>query len=45
MGRQGLSGRKALNLKEVGLGWSNRGRKDLWGFVWGKIYDGDVKLF
>ena len=25
---QGLSGRKARNLKEVGLGWINRGRKD-----------------
>ena len=25
---QGLSGRKAGNLKEVGLGWINGGRKD-----------------
>ena len=25
---QGLSGRKAGNLKEVGLGWINVGRKD-----------------
>ena len=33
---QGLSGRTAGNLKEVGLGWINRGRKDQ-GFGWGKI--------
>ena len=33
---QGLSGRKAENLKEVGLGWINMGRKDH-GFGWGKI--------
>ena len=33
---QGLSGRKAGNLKEVGLGWINGGRKDH-GFGWGKI--------
>ena len=26
---QGLSGRKAGNLKEVGLGWINRGRKEV----------------
>ena len=25
---QGLSGRRAGNLKEVGLGWIDRGRKD-----------------
>ena len=31
--RQGLSGRKAGNLKEVGLGWMNGGRKDR-GFGW-----------
>ena len=31
---QGLSGRKAENLKEVGLGWINGGRKDR-GFGWG----------
>jgi len=36
---QGLSGRKAGNLKEVGLGWINGGRKDR-GFGWGKIRDG-----
>ena len=33
---QGLSGRKAGNLKEVGLRWINGGRKDR-GFGWGKI--------
>ena len=32
--RQGLSGRKAGNLKEVGLGWMNGGTKDR-GFGWG----------
>ena len=31
---QGLSGRKAGNLKEVGLEWINGGRKDR-GFGWG----------
>ena len=41
---QGLSGRKAGNLKEVGLGWINRGRKDC-GFGWGKIRDGSEQLF
>ena len=41
---QGLSGRKAGNLKEVGLGWINRGRKDQ-GFGWGKIRDGGEQLF
>ena len=33
---QGLSRRKARNLKEVGLGWINGGRKDR-GFGWKKI--------
>ena len=33
---QGLSGRKAGNLKEVGLGWINGSRKD-GGFGWGTI--------
>ena len=41
---QGLSGRKAGNLKEVGLGWINGGRKDH-GFGWGKIRDGGEQLF
>ena len=41
---QGLSGRKAGNLKEVGLGWINGGRKDR-GFVWGKIRGGGEQLF
>ena len=36
---QGLSGRKAGNLNEMGLG----GRKD--GFGWGKIRDGGEQLF
>ena len=40
---QGLSGRKAGNLKEVGLGWINRGRKDR-GFGWGKIRGGGEQL-
>ena len=35
---QGLSGRKAENLKEVDLGWINGGRKDR-GFGWGKMRD------
>ena len=39
-----LSGRKAGNLKEVGLGWINGGRKDR-GFRWGKIRGGGEKLF
>ena len=39
--RQGLSGRKAGNLKEVGLG---RVRKDH-GFGWEKIRDGGEQLF
>ena len=42
--RQGLSGRKAGNLKEVGLGWISGGRKDR-GFEWGKIRDGGEQLF
>ena len=42
--QQGLSGRKAGNLKEVGLGWINEGRTDR-GFGWGKIRDGDERLF
>ena len=33
---QGLSGRKAGNLKKVDLGWINVGRKDR-GFGWGKM--------
>ena len=41
---QGLSGRKAGNLKEVGLGWINGGRKDC-SFGWGKIRDGGEQLF
>ena len=32
---QGLSGRKAGNLKEAGLGWINGSKKDR-GFGWGK---------
>ena len=38
--RQRLSGRKAGNLKEVGLGWITGGRKDR-GFGWGKISGGE----
>ena len=41
---QGLSGRKAGNLKAVGLGWFNGGRKDL-GFGLGKIRGGGEQLF
>ena len=41
---QGLSGRKAGNLKEVGLGWINGGRKDR-GFGWGIIRGGGEQLF
>ena len=41
---QGLSGRKAGNLKEVGLGRINRGRKDR-GFGWGKIRGDGEQLF
>ena len=41
---QGLSGRKAGNLKDVGLGWICGGRIDH-GFGWGKIRDGGEQLF
>ena len=41
---QGLSGRKAGNLKELGLGWINGGIKDR-GFGWGKIRDDGEQLF
>ena len=41
---QGLSGRKAENLKEAGLGWIDRGRKDR-GFGWEKIRGGGEQLF
>ena len=41
---QGLSGMKAGNLKEVGLGCIYRGRKDR-GFGWGKIRDGVNSCF
>ena len=40
---QGLSGRKAGNMKEVGLRWINRGRKEH-GFGWRKIRDGGEQL-
>ena len=39
-----ILGRKAGNLKEVGLGWINGGRKDR-GFGWGKIRGGGEQLF
>ena len=41
-----LLGKKAGNLKEVGLGWINRGRKDR-GFGWGMVVirDGGEQLF
>ena len=42
--RQGLSGRKAGNLKEEGLAWINGDRKDR-GFGWGTIRDGSEQLF
>ena len=42
--RQGLSGKKAGNLKEVGLGWINGGRKDC-GFGWGKTRGGGEQVF
>ena len=42
--RWGLSGRKAVNLKEVGLEWFNGGRKDR-GFGCRKIRDGGEQLF
>ena len=41
---QGISGRNAGNLKEVGLGWINGGRKDR-GFGWGMIRGGGEQLF
>ena len=41
---QGLSGRKAGNLKEVDLGWIKGGRKDR-GFGWGMIRGGGEQLF
>ena len=41
---QGLSGRKAWNLKEVDLGWINGGRKYR-GFVWQKIRGYSKQLF
>ena len=44
LARPGLSGRKAGNLKEVGLGWISGGRKDR-GFGWGKIRDGGEQLY
>ena len=42
--RKRLSGRKTGNLKEVGLGWINGGRKDR-GFGWGTIRGGGEQLF
>ena len=42
--RQGLSGRKARNLKEVSLGWISGGGK-VCGFGRGKIRDGGEQLF
>ena len=42
--QQGLSGRKAENLKEVGLGWISGCRKDH-GLGWGRIRDDDEQLF
>ena len=41
---QGLSRRKAGNLKEVGLGRINGSRKDQ-GFRWAKMLDGSEQLF
>ena len=41
--RQGVSGRKAGNLKKVGLGWINGGRKNS-GFGCGKMRDGGEDL-
>ena len=38
--RQGLSGRKAGNMKEVGLEWINWSNKSR-DFGWGKIRDGE----
>ena len=42
--QQSLSGRKSGNMKEVGLGRINAGRKAR-GFGWGKIRDGGKQLF
>ena len=42
--QQGLSGMKAGNLKEVGLGWINGGRKDR-GFGWETTRGGGELLF
>ena len=39
-----ITGRKARNLKEVGLGWIKGGRKDR-GFGWGSIRGGGEQLF
>ena len=41
---QGLSGRKAGNLREVGLGWINGGRNGR-RFGWGNIRGGGEQLF
>ena len=41
---QGLSGRKAGNLKEVSFGWVNGGRRDR-GFGWWKIRGDGEQLF
>ena len=40
----GISGRKAGNLKKVGLAWIIGGRKDR-GFGWGMIRGGGEQLF
>ena len=42
--QQGLSGRKADNMKKVCLRWISGGRKDR-GFGWGKIRNGGEQLF
>ena len=39
-----ILGKKAGNLKEVDLGWTNGGRKD-WYFGWGKISGSGEQLF
>ena len=44
MDTTGTFRRKAGNLKEVGLGWINGGRKDN-GFGWGKIRDVGEQVF
>ena len=41
---QGISGRKAENLKQVGLGWTNGGKKDR-GIAWGTIRGLGEQLF